>query len=116
MFGWFRKKATHPANDAVRQVLSEGGDDGTRVRHVIHFAYPLERANAVSKVAVKDCILSYVDVTFTETLDSEGVVFEHYREVASAEFDTLTDTMKHALEDKGWTYDGWECALETGAT
>ena len=46
--------------------------------------------------------------------DEGGIRFEQNREVASAEFDDLTERLEEKLKEVGWTYDGWECAVETG--
>ena len=114
MFGLFGKKSKAPKNDGVRKALAAHGDDGTRVRHVIHFVYPLEGRDAGDKAAARAIVQGQIDVEFTETEDSAGLVFEHYREVASADFDALTDLLEAELLKIGWDYDGWECAVETG--
>jgi hypothetical protein len=114
MFTFFKKRKKHPGNDKVRHVLAQHGDDGTKVRHVIHFAYPADASRAAGMATAKETVLQHVEVNFTETDESEGIVFEHYREVASVEFDELTDALKAALAKDGWKYDGWECAVETG--
>lgn len=117
MFGLFKKKPERPrrlaANDKVRAALMEHGDNGARVRHVIHFAYPVDGGSPATKSAVK-AALSDGAFEFTETADSVGVVFEHYREVASREFDDLTLDLEQIMAGRGWTYDGWECAVENG--
>ena len=100
-------------NELVRVQLRKHGDDGSKPRHVIHFAYPVEGSNAQSKADVKSS-LSDLDVRFTETDDSEGVVFEHQREVASKGFDDLTADLLGRFAKAGWLYDGWECAVEAG--
>jgi hypothetical protein len=110
-------------NDAVRRALAQHGDDGTRVRHVIHFAYPAVTPTgvaAVSRAQAERVAQDIVpDLGFTHRPDATGpnaagIVFEQYREVASAAFDALTDRREDAMAAVGWTYDGWECAVETG--
>ena len=118
MFKWPWKKQPAQAlsqaekNDLVRAQLCKRGDDGTKPRHVIHFAYPIENSGAVSRADVKSS-LADMDVRFTDTEDSEGVVFEHEREVASIGFDDLTRGLAERFAGMGWHYDGWECAVES---
>lgn len=108
---WKSQPSQAEINDLVRKQLRKYGDDGTRPRHVIHFAYPAESSTPLSKADVKSS-LADLAVTFTETEDSEGVVFEHEREVASADFDDLTTRLSERFAAMGWKYDGWECAVE----
>ncbi|NNE22853.1 MAG: hypothetical protein HKN11_09605 [Rhizobiales bacterium] len=54
-----------------------------------------------------------MDVKITDAADGTGVVFEHEREVASADFDNLTVRLHAQFASMGWDYDGWECAVET---
>ncbi|WP_108882221.1 ribonuclease E inhibitor RraB [Anderseniella sp. Alg231-50] len=114
---WGKKSGHAPTrsekNELVRVQLRKHGDDGKKARHVIHFAYPVEGSNAQPKADVK-LSLSDLDVRFTETDDSDGIVFEHEREVASAGFDDLTADLLERFSKAGWHYDGWECAVETG--
>lgn len=127
MFGWFRKTKASKAsdekpagagsgraaiNDRVRAALAAEGDDGTRIRHVIHFAYPLE-GGGHDQQAARDLVV-WTGCEFTETDDSSGIVFEHMREVASDDFDRATERLARDLASIGWTYDGWECAVVTG--
>ncbi len=53
---------------------------------------------------------------FTVDLEKcrEGVIAEERREVASENFDSLTVSLTDLARDAGWTYDGWECSVETG--
>ncbi|NNE81908.1 MAG: hypothetical protein HKN18_16690 [Silicimonas sp.] len=114
MFGLFKKKSASPKNDGVRKALAAHGDDGTLVRHVIHFAYPLDDRDPGDKDAARAIVNDEIEVTYTETDDSPGIVFEHYREVASGGFDDLTNRLEDRLATIGWDYDGWECAVATG--
>ncbi|MDH3742492.1 MAG: hypothetical protein OER56_12940 [Hyphomicrobiales bacterium] len=98
-------------NDLVRAQLGKLGDGGRKPRHVIHFAYPEEAPGALSRADVKSS-LADLDVRITDAADGTGVVFEHEREVASADFDNLTVRLAAHFASMGWDYDGWECAVE----
>ena len=98
-------------NDLVRAQLDKLGDDGRKSRHVIHFAYPVGASNAASRDEVKSS-LADLDVKITDAADGTGVVFEHEREVASADFDNLTVRLTALFATMGWDYDGWECAVQ----
>ena len=98
-------------NDLVRAQLGELGDGGRKPRHVIHFAYPVEASSGASRAEVKTS-LADMDVKITDAADGTGVVFEHEREVASADFDNLTVRLSAHFASMGWDYDGWECAVE----
>ena len=119
MIKWpWQKKASEPLdqagkNDLVRDQLTAHGDDGVKSRHVIHFAYPLENAeNPAPKADIK-AMLDGHDFRFSDAASEDGLVFEHEREVASADFDQLTEDLHQQLLAKGWDYDGWECAVVT---
>lgn len=116
LFGTKRRGRTSKQghkNAKVRAALAEHGDEGQAVRHVIHFAYPVEGGDAAAKQAARATILGLGSFDFTETEGSPGVVFDHQSEVASADFDALTDALETALARDGWKYDGWECAVAT---
>ena len=98
-------------NDLVRAQLGKLGDGGSKPRHVIHFAYPEKTSDAVSRAEVK-ASLADLDVKITDAADGTGIVFEHEREVASADFDNLTVRLAAHFATMGWDYDGWECAVE----
>lgn len=102
------------ANDAVRARLSDYGDDGARVRHVLHYAYPgggdrdpttrqglidalKERGYAVSDAAV-----------------GGGLVLQQYQSVAPEIFDQVTAELSAWFAARGWEYDGWECEVLNG--
>ncbi|MGV6849003.1 MAG: hypothetical protein ACWA5A_11560 [Marinibacterium sp.] len=100
------------ANDKVRKALLAEGDNGTAVRHVIHFAYPVA-GDAGNKARAQE-LVAWIAPRFTQTADSPGIVFEQEREVASADFDAMTERFQTDLAGIGWTYDGFECAVATG--
>jgi len=120
MINWpWKKKPKHipnqaEVNDLVRKHLRKEGDDGTRIRHVIHFGYPAKTdlPFKASKSEAKSS-LSHLDIEFTDDEEEDIIIFEHYREVASADFDQLTFELEELYATKGWHYDGWECAVET---
>ena len=95
-------------NDAVRANLATYGDDGTAVRHVIHYAYPLENARPSEEVAR---YLEQLEFSVRSAETNDGLIFESSSEVASAAFDELTETMNRDLHSMNWDYDGWECAV-----
>ena len=114
MFGLFRKKTAAQKNDKVRGALRGMGDDGTRPRHVIHFAYATRKATGETDEA-EAIIRRLVAPDVIEPTDgSVGFRFEQTREVASDDFDALTQGLEDDLAAIGWEYDGWECAVETG--
>ncbi|MXQ07674.1 hypothetical protein GQ651_07430 [Alphaproteobacteria bacterium GH1-50] len=113
MFGLFKKKTRANKNDAVRKALAGYGDDGTRPRHVIHFAYA--KKGGQDAAAAEEIIRRYLAPDVLEPAEvGDGIRFEQNREVASAEFDAMTDGLERDLAEIGWEYDGWECAVETG--
>ena len=114
MFGLFKRKSAAQKNDKVRAALAGYGDDGTLPRHVIHFAYSTRKATgdvAAAEAIVKGLMAPDL---IEPTQADEGLRFEQTREVASSEFDALTDRLETELAAIGWQYDGWECAVETG--
>ncbi|NND17944.1 MAG: hypothetical protein HKN98_05130 [Silicimonas sp.] len=114
MFGLFKKKNRSQKNDGVRAALAGYGDDGTAVRHVIHFAYPMKKSTGSADDAVGVISEHFTPKTAEPTGVDGGLRFEHYREVASGDFDQLTDQLEADLAEIGWDYDGWECAVEAG--
>jgi hypothetical protein len=99
-------------NDAVREALAKHGDDGVAARHVVHYAYPAKAADLSSRPQ----ILASLQAQGFEVKDAvadNGVVFEHHRSVHPGDFDDLTDTLSAWFEERGWNYDGWECAVAT---
>ena len=115
MFGLFSKKTAAKKNDRVRAALAGYGDDGTLPRHVIHFAYATRKATADAAAAEAIIRRALAPDVLEPAEVGNGLRFEQTREVASAEFDALTQALEDELAAIGWDYDGWECAVETGA-
>jgi len=96
-------------NNSVREVLSREGDDGTAIRHVRHYIYPL-----VLPSQRKDRIvarLASFGFAICDAAAHEGLILDHEREVASADFDNLTEALERITGAENWEYDGWECAI-----
>ena len=112
----FLKPRTKPAmgepeaNEQVRDVLRSMGDDGSSVRHVIHYAYPRKgadpdiRADMASELKARG-----FDVI--DAVNGGGFVLEHHRSVEPGDFDDLTTELSGWFTERGWDYDGWECAV-----
>jgi hypothetical protein len=97
-------------NDAVRQALAERHDDGSAVRHVIHFAYP----DTDTDLSMRVQLIADLKARGFEVRDAaadNGVVFEHHRAVAADDFDDFTSDLEAWFREGGWKYDGWECAV-----
>jgi len=43
----------------------------------------------------------------------DGLVMEHHRAVMADDFDTFTGLLSAYFAERGWEYDGWECAVAT---
>ncbi len=98
-------------NDAVRKALDGYGDDGSEVRHVVHYFYP-----AQSKAPDPSAILSNLEAYgYLAKLGANGgLKAEEHREVASADFDQTTQGLNDVAHKLGWRYDGWECEVVGG--
>lgn len=97
-------------NDAVRQALANHGDNGSAVRHVVHYAYPTEDADLSTRLQmIAD--LKAQGFKVRDAVAKNGLVFEHHHRVAPGDFDDLTDGLTVWFEKAGWDYDGWECAV-----
>ena len=81
---------------------------------MIHFAEPVDKGGAAAKHEIRRILTGIANVRFTDVPENPGVVFEQTREVASGEFDALTDHFESLLSARGWNYGGWECAVEAG--
>lgn len=98
------------SNDLVRAQLKSMGDAGAEVRHVIHYAYPQKGAD----MSLRDAMIEHLRSEGYEVKDAvhdSGLVLEHYRPVAGDDFDRVTDELSGWFAEKGWGYDGWECAV-----
>jgi hypothetical protein len=98
------------SNDAVRATLKSYGDDGTRARHVLHYAYPPGGDDLLDRPAM----IQHLKRRGFEVKDAavgEGLVLEHHRPVAADDFDAVTVELSAWFTERGWDYDGWECAV-----
>lgn len=112
----FLKRDKKPAmgsaesNDGVRAVLASMDDDGTAVRHVLHYAYPTRRADK----SLRDNIIGVMKARGFDVSDAAaggGVVMEQYRSVSPDDFDAYTAELHEWFASQDWEYDGWECAV-----
>jgi hypothetical protein len=113
--GWklgFSRKPAAPVNknDPVRQVLASHGDNGTAVRHVVHYAYPKKGADLSGRPRLIEDLKAR-GFQVSDAVHDSGLVFEHHRSVAANDFDAFTDELEEWFGAAGWTYDGWECAM-----
>ncbi len=97
----------------VRGALSQRGDDGTRERSVKHFVYPRAGRRVATEREIVAALAPY-DMTMRKNDEEPGLVFEYYREVASAEFDAQVVEIEGLVRSLGWEYDGWESAVSPG--
>jgi hypothetical protein len=100
------------SNDLVRAQLKKMGDEGVEVRHVVHYAYPKKGADLSSRKAMIEH-LKTEGYEVKDAAQEDGGVLEHYRSVAGADFDRVTVGLSNWFAGKGWSYDGWECAVVT---
>lgn len=98
------------ANNKVRSALSTHGDDGAAVRHVLHFLFKTENATCSEQDMAERLSSLGFEVDLSKCTD--GVIAEEHREVASSDFDASTLSFSELAEQAGWTYDGFECAVE----
>ncbi|PTX55732.1 hypothetical protein C8N43_0374 [Litoreibacter ponti] len=111
--GLFRKPlliGSPEANKLVLAQIAQQGDDGLSERHVRHLAYPMRDAGAKDRSHVVD-LFSEIGLDPSEAAMRGGVMGEHHAAVATPEFDHLTGLLRETLEEMGWEYDGWECAI-----
>lgn len=102
-------EGTIARNDKVRQALASHGDNGAAARHVMHFLFERDGRHSRTEAADELRALGFeVDLSKTES----GLIAEEHREVASTDFDSLTQALSDLAEGWGWTYDGFECAVE----
>lgn len=111
----FRKKpkpmtGSPAANDAVRCRLAEYGDDGGKVRHVLHYAYPDRETDLSARPAIIEALTAR-GFSVSEAAVGAGVVLEHFHSVSIEFFDLLTADLSAWFAERGWSYDGWECEV-----
>jgi len=97
-------------NGKVRKALTAHGDDGSAVRHVLHFLVRHDGATCSESEMAE--LLRPHGFTVDLSKYEGGVIAEEYREVASDDFDSLTQTLADMATARGWEYDGFECAVE----
>ena len=101
------------ANETTRRALASLGDDGVAVRSVRHFAYPGPKADKRQRRDMLDELkLKGFDVR--DAAVDNGLVLEHKSAVTAA-FDQQTGELAAWFKARGWTYDGWECAVTSRA-
>lgn len=116
----FRKKSrplmgSPAANDAVRRQLAAHGDDGAAPRHVVHYAYPMTGNDLAGREAMAGALAARGFKVSTAASRS-GFILEQTRAVLADDFDALTAELSGWFAERGWEYDGWECAVETTQT
>lgn len=105
--------ATCMKNGKIRKALADHGDDGTAARHVLHFLV-IGDAATCSKVEMAHDLRPFGFEIDLAKYDN-GVIAEEVREVASADFNSLTQSLSDIADARGWHYDGFECAVEVAA-
>lgn len=117
MFGLGGKRAkldmgSPEANEATRKALASLGDDGGRNRKVTHFAAAGPKADSKQR---RDMIDDLVSRGYKPTLaeDGKALSLEHESAVTAAAFDQRTGELAAWFKVRGWSYDGWECAVAT---
>lgn len=111
----FRKKrrpltGSPAANDSVRARLAEYGDDGSTVRHILHYAYPERQSDLAYRRALVEALIAR-GYSVSDAAVGGGVVLEHFHSVAPDFFDILTAELSAWFAERGWSYDGWECEV-----
>lgn len=116
IFDRLLKKKTKPimgspaSNDDVRAQLANFGDDGAAVRHVLHYAYPQGAAAPGLRTEMVERLKSQ-GYAVKDAVAENGLVLEHYRSVSPEDFDKVTAELSAWFAERGWDYDGWECAV-----
>ena len=110
LFGFLKRKPRSQTaeNDRVRARLATFGDSGVKPRHTIHYAYPKRGAQGAEAAS----FLVGRGFTARATEDGKGMAMEHHVAVVGDAFDRLTEELAVGFSKMGWTYDGWECAME----
>lgn len=104
---------TAAANEEVRSRLAALGDNGSSPRHVLHYAYPREGTGLLQRPAMIDELIKQ-GLQVSDAASDNGLVMEHHRPVAPDDFDAFTSELSAYFDERGWDYDGWECAVTAG--
>ena len=105
-----RQRGQAARNGMIREALAGQGDDGRRARQVSHYVFPDLAGAAATDTALKAAVAGYgFSARFTAAGD--GLILEHEREVASADFDAEVAALIDVMDQLGWHYDGWDCAV-----
>lgn len=105
--------ATRMKNGKVRNALADHADNGTAARHVLHFLVKGDAATCSKARMAHDLRPFGFEIDLSKF--DNGVIAEENREVASADFDSLTQALSDMAQERGWHYDGFECAVEAVA-
>lgn len=90
---------------AIREVLAEHGDDGTRARHTLLYLYGGDQAGLRVAARASGYTVSLIEET-------NGSVLETTTSVDAASFEPVRLQMEAWATQFGATFDGWECAVE----
>ena len=105
-----RRRGQAARNGMIREALAGQGDDGRRARQVSHYVFPDLAGAAATDTALKAAVAGYgFSARFTAAGD--GLILEHEREVASEAFDAEVAGLIEVMDQLGWQYDGWDCAV-----
>ena len=96
------------ADDEIRHQLSLHGDNGGTPRHTLFFFYE-GNLEALEEAARAN------DFSARRMVESEGLILEKTLSVDEVNFDPVSALMDRWAEQFGADYDGWECAVVTGA-
>lgn len=115
MFGLGGKKpkfdmGSPEANESTRIALAALGDDGGRTRKVTHYAAAGSKADPRQR---RDMIDDLVSKGYKPSLaeDGKALTLEHETAVTAAALDQKTGELAAWFKVRGWSYDGWECAV-----
>lgn len=118
MFGIGGKKpkfdmGSPEANEATRKALASLGDDGGRPRPVTHYAHAGPKADPKTRRDMADDLVSkgYAP-TFAE--DGKSMTVAQTCAVTGLAFDQKTSELAAWFKVRGWTYEGWESAVNAG--
>ena len=100
-------------NDYYRENKKSYGDDGTIVRKVLHFVGPEINDPMAASLDHATSVLEELGFRANEIYDGSGLVLLHWTEIASVDFDQLTDELKTCIHQLGWKYGTWECNTTT---